>query len=296
MVKMYKPLYEIVEEYKLSDKIILTDFDAWINHPNFNFIYNKMWIAKSQGLDHGPMGVYPEENIYPIIFKPIINLYGMSRGVKKIHNDEEYDENIKDGLFWEKFLIGEHNCVDIVIYKGEIIFCSSLISISNCDVNCGTFLYHHTKKDYTLPEHIELWIKHYFNNYSGCLNLEIINGNIIEAHLRLNGDFQMYDTNFVIQLHNLLEYGDLSIRNYEVKDIFLIPIFVNKNFDEMIMNDKTKNIIKSLCDTFGANSIYFDDINSLHQSEHLSRIIIFDINNLQSGFNLKRNISQLINI
>ena len=33
------------------------------------------------------MGVYPIK--YPIVFKPIINLYGMSRGFMIINNEKE---------------------------------------------------------------------------------------------------------------------------------------------------------------------------------------------------------------
>ena len=77
----YLTITEIIKKYNLSDKIVISDAEAWINYPEYQFIYNKLWIAQSQFINCAPMNVYP--NKYPVFFKPIINLIGMSRGVKK---------------------------------------------------------------------------------------------------------------------------------------------------------------------------------------------------------------------
>ena len=45
--------------------------------PKYHNIYNKLWLSEIQGVPCGPMGVQP--GAYPVIMKPIINLFGMSR-------------------------------------------------------------------------------------------------------------------------------------------------------------------------------------------------------------------------
>ena len=90
----YKSYYNIISENNFSDRIPTNDTIAWLKYPDYQFVYNKLWIAQSQDLPCGPMNVYPDK--YPIIFKPIINLIGMSRGFKIINNIEEYNLNLKD--------------------------------------------------------------------------------------------------------------------------------------------------------------------------------------------------------
>ena len=149
----YKTLTQIIKDNNLSDKIIINDSQAWINYPNYQFIYNKLWIAQSQFINCAPMNVYPEK--YPVFFKPIINLIGMSRGVKKINNKNEYDKYLKDGFFWEEFLEGNQYCIDLVLKNGNILFYSCLLSKAGDN---GSFLYHESIPNYQLPDHIRYWI------------------------------------------------------------------------------------------------------------------------------------------
>ena len=277
---VYLNLVQYIEKYNLSSNIIVSDAEAWLEYPDYQFIYNKLWIAQSQFLETGPMNVYP--NKYPVIFKPIINLIGMSRGIKIINSEEEYDLHLKDGFFWEEFLEGDHWCIDLILNEGKIIFYSALLSHS--DIN-GSFKYHESLPDFKLPEHIILWIDHFLNNYTGCLNLEIINGKIIEAHLRLNGDFHLYNKKFVTLLSQFFEGGNVSFESIKIKKLFLIPIFVNKDFD----NKKNKKQIKKYFKENNINNIFYDQINSKIQSEYLSRLVIYSTNNIYKGLKIKEN-------
>ena len=169
MVNKYMSLKDYIDKYKFKNIDVINDSFAWAKYPEFNFIYNKLWLAQSQDIPCGPMGVYPHK--YPIIFKPIINLYGMSRGFKIINNEEDYDKNIKDGFFWESYLVGDHWCIDLILVNGEIKFYSCLKSYPGKN---GSFLYHKSLPEFEIPNHILFWIKTYFSSYTGALNLEII--------------------------------------------------------------------------------------------------------------------------
>lgn len=293
MVKKYKSLRDMI---KIVNKAIDTDVyvpcsdtEAWIKYPDYRHVYNKLWIAESQNMSCGPMGIYPNE--YPVIFKPIINLYGMSRGTYIVYNDTMYDKCIKDGLFWEDYLNGIHRCIDIVLRDGQIYFLSCLESIKGNIT--GTFEYHVSIPDYNLPIKLKEWINLIFDGYTGLVNLETINDLIIECHLRFNGDAQLYNFDFVTQLINFLD-GKTDDINYDIEKKYLIPIFVKKEFelDLELYYDK----ISKLCDEFDANTIGYDDPKSINQSEHMSRLLILDISDLNKGIILKKKLSKLFDI
>lgn len=276
-----KTLGDYIEDNNLSKKIPVFDAQAWVINPDHNFVYNKLWIAQTQTMECGPMGVNPVN--FPVIIKPIINLFGMSRGMKKINNIEEYNDNLKDGYFWEEYLDGKHYCLDFVIENGKIIFSSCLRSFQGEN---GSFEYHESMPDYKVPKHIRCWISSYLDDYTGVVNMEVINGYIIEVHLRLNGDFNLYDLNFVKELHNFYEGLGYNFSNFVVKKKFIIPVFVKKNYD---INNFNKDKILKLCKKYNL-CIYFDNINSKSQSEYLSRILIFDTDNFNVGIKIKEKI------
>jgi len=134
---------------------------------------------------------------WPIIMKPIINLYGMSRNYQVIPSLDAYEAALQDttiaGQFWMPFIQGRHYTIDALMYKGVIIFYYALESVSH-PVKSGIFRYHMYRPEYILPANIQVELtKFCLAEYSGPLNIEIIcppnmPAVIIESHLRWNGD------------------------------------------------------------------------------------------------------------
>ena len=273
----YISLSGYIEKYSLSDKIYPSDIDCYINIPEFNFVYNKLWLSQSQGMLCGPMGIYPTE--YPIIFKPIVNLYGLSRGFKKINTEKEYDEEKKDGFLWQTFFGGKHIVCDMVLDNTKVVFCSFLRSYPGTK---GSFKLHHTT-EYVLPDKITKWIRKYLKNYRGCLNMDIIGGNIIECHLRLNGDFNLYNKEFCLQLHDFME-NRINIIEYIIPNIYIFPIFIERNNRNKFI--KKKKIINKLLKKY-SRTFYFDDIDAEYQAQ-LIRVAIFDTCNFLEGLKLQK--------
>ena len=114
----YKSIQQILNKYNLKRNFPINDIQAWNEMKNYNFVYNKLRLSEYQNLYCAPIGLYP--SIYPIVFKPIINLYGMSKGFHIIYNKEEYDKYQKDGFFWMEYLSGLHLCIDVIVLKGKI--------------------------------------------------------------------------------------------------------------------------------------------------------------------------------
>ena len=104
--------------------------------------------------------------------------------------------------------------------------------------------------NYVINDKIRFLINNNLQDYTGCLNLEIIDNNIIEAHLRLNGDFYLYDKIFVKELENLYLNQKWSL-NYKIDKLYLFPVFVNTDLNIKKIDFK----ILSLLDFYQAKSL-----------------------------------------
>ena len=60
-MKDYQSLDDLINLLNLYKKIITNDFDAWIKLKKYRKIYDKLFIAYSQNIESGPMGIYPKE-------------------------------------------------------------------------------------------------------------------------------------------------------------------------------------------------------------------------------------------
>ena len=93
------------------------DSDAWLWYPDHRWVYDKIAIAQSQGLDAGPHGVTPPR--FPVFSKPIINLKGMGVGSRVLHAQAEYEQMLTPGHMWMTLLAGRHVSSDVAVVEGE---------------------------------------------------------------------------------------------------------------------------------------------------------------------------------
>jgi hypothetical protein len=257
--------------------IISNDIDAWEKNKIDKKIYNKLQLIESQNISCGPIGTMPDK--YPIVIKPIINLYGMSRGFKIITNQEEYLNNQIDGSFWMPYLSGKNYTVDIIMNKGKILY---YYCMESEPLIKGTFRYHVYRPKYKLSNKIISILEINHSKYTGPMNIEIINNTIIEGHLRLNGDLYLYDDNFLINLSKMINNLDFEL--VVSKNIFyLFPYFINRKFNTDIIDCKD---IENILLTNKIKNIRWDNIESLYQRNDLSRLLMFKVNTLKLGLEI----------
>ena len=187
----------------------------------------------------------------------------------------------------DEILSGKQINLDLIIVKGQIKFYSGLLSKDNSD---GTFNYHESLPNYVINDKIRFWINNNLQDYTGCLNLEIIDNNIIEAHLRLNGDFYLYDKTFVKELENLYLNQKWSL-NYKIDKLYLFPVFVNTDLNIKKIDFKK---ILSLLDFYQAKSLRIDNIKSNHQKKSKARLFMYDIKDFNKGKELRDLILKLV--
>jgi len=181
------------------------DGDAWLWYPAQRWIYNKLAVALSQGLDAGPHGTPPPR--FPVFSKPIINLKGMGVGSRVLKSQADYDEHYAPGHFWMALLEGRHVSSDVAVVAGEPRWWRH---VTGKPAGEGTFDYWviHAEPNEDIEAPCSVWIEKNLPGYSGMLNLETIGSTIIEAHLRFADQWpDLYGPGWVEALVELYERG-----------------------------------------------------------------------------------------
>ena len=165
-----------------DDVFIPTDDpDSWTWYPAHRWIYDKMAVALSQGLDAAPHGVMPPS--FPVFSKPITNLRGMGTGSQVIASEAAYKTALTAGHFWCTLLTGAHVSSDVALVDGEAKWWRHT---TGATTEGGTFDHWRIHAE-PMPD-IETWCggwsRKHLRGYTGMANFETIGGRIIEAHLR----------------------------------------------------------------------------------------------------------------
>lgn len=278
-MEYYQHLGKICDKLDINN-IITNDIDAWQENKKHKKIYNKLWLVEQQKVPCGPIGT--DVNKFPIIIKPIINLYGMSKGFMIINDEDTYYKNQNEGTFWMPYLKGKNYTIDLILDKGKIV---GVYALESKPFYSGTFEYHVYRPNYKLSDKIIKLIEKNFKSYSGPMNIEVINDIIIEGHLRLNGDLYCYNDDFFINLSNLIDGKPYELK-VKKKKFYLFPYFVPGNFNLNILDvDEIENILKDN----GVFNIRWDNIKSDYQRKDLTRLLMYKVNTLKKG-NLIKNL------
>ena len=159
------------------------DSDAWLWYPAYRWVYDKLAVALSQGLDAAPHGVPPPA--YPVFSKPIVNLKGMGVASRVIRSRAEHEQSETPGHMWMTLLDGRHVSTDVAIVDGEPRWWRHVTGAPGAD---GTFDHWTVQAapDRAIEEYCGAWIRKHLAGYTGILNTETIGGRMIEVHLRMS--------------------------------------------------------------------------------------------------------------
>lgn len=175
---------QFFQNVKCADDVVVPtkDFHIWPMYPNHRWIYDKLAVALSQGLQAAPHGVPPTS--YPVFSKPIMNLRGMGAGSMVIPDEATHLANLQPGHFWSTLLTGEHVSSDAAVVDGTVVWWRHTTGISAGE---GSFDYWHihAKPMPEIESYCSAWSEKHLAGYTGMANFETIGGRIIEAHLRL---------------------------------------------------------------------------------------------------------------
>jgi hypothetical protein len=162
--------------------VIPTDDElAYQLFPKHRWMYNKLLICETQGLDNAPHDIMPRQ--FPVFSKPIYNLRGMGSGSKVIQSPEQFRAALQPGHMWMPLLTGDHVSTDAAVIDGEAVWWRHTVGKS---LECGTFDHWMVLREARseIEQYCGDWLRRHLKGYTGCVNFETIGTKIIEAHLR----------------------------------------------------------------------------------------------------------------
>ena len=190
------------------DEVIIPtkDWEAWTLYPRHRWIYDKLAVALSQGLDAAPHGVIPPR--FPVFSKPMMNLRSMGAGSLPIPDAETYRASLNPGHFWSTLLTGAHVSTDAAIVDGHVRWWRHA---TGATAPGRTFDHWHIHAE-AMPD-IEdwcgSWSREHLAGYTGMVNFETIGSRIIEAHLRFADQWpDLYGPGWVAALVRLYATGE----------------------------------------------------------------------------------------
>jgi len=207
------------EEVRISTE----DADSWEWYPAQRWIYDKLAVALSQGLEAAPHGVMPHS--FPVFSKPIMNLRGMGTGSRVIGSAADYKAALTPGHFWCTLLHGRHVSTDVALVNGVPQWWRHATGATTAG---GTFDHWHIHAE-PIPEVEEwcgTWACTHLAGYTGMVNFETIGGRIIEAHLRFADQWpDLYGAGWVEALVRLYQTGVWSFADSTRTDGFSVVLF-----------------------------------------------------------------------
>lgn len=161
---------------------ITTDTEAWSKFPFHRNWFNKLWVAEKFKYCCGPNAVsVPVKGTY--IIRPIYNLHGMGAGAQFVELDIGDIDTVPPGYFWCEKFYGDHLSVDLKWESGKWKTVSMFQGIYSNSTELFRFAkWVKVNKDIFIdPVLNELWDCEY-------INVELVDGKVIEVHLRGSPD------------------------------------------------------------------------------------------------------------
>jgi hypothetical protein len=190
-----------------DDIVIPTDDElAYQLFPSHRWVYNKLLICETQGLDNAPHSIMPRQ--FPVFSKPIYNLRGMGSGGKIIESTEQFRAELQPGHMWMPLLTGEHVSTDVAVIDGRPVWWRHTIGEP---LGEGMFDYWAVLGE-ARPEierYCGNWLRRHLKDYTGCVNFETIGAKIIEAHLRFADQWpDLYGSGWIEAVVGLYSSGE----------------------------------------------------------------------------------------
>jgi len=199
------------------------DPEAWEWNPDHRWVFDKLQVALSQGLAAGPHGTMPPR--FPVFSKPIMNFRGLGAGSRILTSAEDYDRHHTAGHFWMTLLEGRHVSSDVALVAGEPQWWRHATGLATGEGMFDRWTIH-AAADPALEAACGTWIAKNLQGFTGILNLETIDGVIIEAHLRLSDQWpDLYGAGWIEALVGLYRDKAWTYADADRRDGYSIVLF-----------------------------------------------------------------------
>jgi hypothetical protein len=199
------------------------DSDAWALYPRERWVYDKLRLCESQGLDAAPHGVWPRR--WPVFSKPICNLRGMGAGTAVLSSPADYERALAPGHMWMPLLEGRHVSSDVALVEGQPRWWRHAVGAG---AGGGTFD-HWTvlaEPDPQVAAPVGTWLRGHLRGHTGIVNLETIGGTIIDCHLRLSDQWvDLYGAGWLESVVALYAHGRWALEERARRTGYSVVLF-----------------------------------------------------------------------
>ncbi len=199
------------------------DSDAWEWNPEHRWVYDKIAIARSQGIAAGPHGTAVP--YFPLFSKPTVNLVGMGVDTRILRSADEYSRHNTSGHMWMTLLEGRHISTDVAIAAGEPRWWRHATGIS-AGGRTFDFWTVHAAPEPDIEAYCGDWIARHLRGYTGMVNIETIAGKIIEVHLRFSDQWpDLNGPGWVEAVIGLYHTGTWNFADGERREGHIVVLF-----------------------------------------------------------------------
>jgi len=207
------------------DKVVVPTDDelAYQLFPKHRWVYNKLLICETQGLENAPHDIMPRR--FPVFSKPIYNLRGMGSGGKIIESPEQFRAELQPGHMWMPLLTGEHVSTDVAVIAGEPVWWRHTVGRA-----LGRGMFDHWvilgEGRPEIERHCGEWLRRNLRGYTGCVNFETIGAKIIETHLRFADQWpDLYGPGWIDAVVDLYAKGRWRFRDKARRTGYSVVLF-----------------------------------------------------------------------
>jgi hypothetical protein len=174
-------------DHHITSSAVTGDHSAYRKFPENKKVYDKLWVAKTQGLKCGKLESLKGKETsveYPIFIKPRWgHLSAASKNCFKINNSNQLVKYMDyPDMMWSEFIDGREGMTDFLLLNGRIVW--QITYIYSKEQNGFTDVYKYISPYTPTPPNIEQWARDYVVGHTGFLNIQYRKNKIIEVGLR----------------------------------------------------------------------------------------------------------------
>ena len=208
-------------QYFISKKIPDFDGQAFYKYTDHNFVYDKLWVAQSQGLLAGELDKLTEnKNIeLPIFIKPRWgHETASSKNCFKIKSWDEINnhKNIPD-MMWSEFIDAKEQMTDYFLINGQIVHQITYIysDSQNEFIDEWKYIDCESKPIAKITE----WVNINMVGFTGAVNVQYRDDKIIEVGLRLaRGGAYILSTKNKYLIENINNVAEKGTWEYNIEN------------------------------------------------------------------------------
>lgn len=174
-----------IRNLKNRELLAWSDFESWHRYPKHSWVYDKQALASFTGVPTYDLETeIPDSIHYPYIIKPRTNFTGLSKDAYVASSEDEIED--WKGMIAQKYIEGHQGTSDVVLLNGAVVDSFSFTTHKNYYGEIKLF-----ESNPFIPLQVVNKLRDLFSGYTGVVNVEYINSDIIEIHLRPS--LQFYD-------------------------------------------------------------------------------------------------------